>query len=415
MKSESLVIAGIDVHKMMLAVVVARINGNRIEYLERRFGTTRQELDELASWFRTLNVTEVAMESTAQYWMPVWLALEQEFTLHLAQPRSTTAPKGRKSDFADAQRIVRRLLAQDLTLSYVPDQEQRNWRTITRMRVAMITQQVRLRNQMEGMLEQARIKLSGVLSDLLGVSGRRILWAIVNGETDQARLAALVDKAVRASQQTLREALRGELTAHLRLMLKMQLEQWDLLAAQIELLNVAMAQALSQHEEAVHRLVQIPGISLTAAQQIIAELGPEASAFEAPEKLASWVGVCPGKQESAGINRCPRSPKGNSMMRRILTQCAWAAVKVKGSIFQQKFQMMVPRLGPRQAIWAMAHRMLRIIWKILHDKVDYIEKGLEANPEAAERRRNRCLKELRRLGYTVQLSALENNTQEATV
>ena len=178
MNNESPVVAGMDVHKKMLAVVVARVDGNRIEYLSERFGTTRQDLDQLAHWLHQQPVSEVAMESTAQYWMPVWLAWEEQFTLYLAQPRSTAAPPGRKSDWADAQRIVRRLLAQDLTLSYVPGREQREWRTMTRTRVEMSAQQVRLRNQMEGLLEQAQIKLSSVLSDLLGVSGRRILrWS----------------------------------------------------------------------------------------------------------------------------------------------------------------------------------------------------------------------------------------------
>src|SRR6187401_1328582 len=234
MNNESPVVAGMDVHKKMLAVVVAKVDGNRIEYLSERFGTTRQDLDQLAHWLHQQQVTEVAMESTAQYWMPVWLALEEQFTLYLAQPRSTAAPKGRKSDWADAQRIVRRLLAQDLTLSYVPGREQREWRTMTRTRVEMSAQQVRLRNQMEGLLEQAQIKLSSVLSDLLGVSGRRILREMVKGETNPACLASLADKAVKASEKTLQEALGGKLTATHRLLLKMYLEQWDLLASQID-------------------------------------------------------------------------------------------------------------------------------------------------------------------------------------
>ena len=196
MNNESPVVAGMDVHKKMLAVVVAKVDGNRIEYLSERFGTTRQDLDQLAHWLHQQQVTEVAMESTAQYWMPVWLALEEQFTLYLAQPRSTAAPKGRKSDWADAQRIVRRLLAQDLTLSYVPGREQREWRTMTRTRVEMSAQQVRLRNQMEGLLEQAQIKLSSVLSDLLGVSGRG----------NQSRLPGLVGGQ---SGESFREDLAG--------------------------------------------------------------------------------------------------------------------------------------------------------------------------------------------------------------
>jgi transposase len=400
------VVAGIDVHKRMLAVVVAVLGEQEIEYRQRKFGTSYGELEGLSEWLSQQQVSEIAMESTAQYWRPVWLALEGRFRLHLAQPRSTLAPRGRKSDFADATRIVRRLLAEDLTLSYVPDREQRQWRTMTRMRVRMSTQQVRLRNQMEGLLEEGRIKLSSVVSDLLGVSGRAILWAMVHGTSDPEKLAALASYKLTTPVAQLKEALRGELDSSQRLLLKMLLEQWEQLATHIEQLEAQMARALQGWEPAIRRLVEIPGISHVAAQQIVAEVGPEASAFLAPEKLASWVGVCPGTQESAEVSYSSRSPKGNPMMRRLLTQCAWAAVKVKGSIFEQKFRTLLPRLGAKPAIWAVAHRLLPVIWKVLHDKVSYIERGL-LDSQALERRRKRYVRHLRKLGFAVTLTPIE--------
>jgi len=399
------VVAGIDVHKRMLAVVVAVLGEQEIEYRRRKFGTTYGELDQLVEWLRQQQVSEIAMESTAQYWRPAWIALEGSFRLHLAQPRSTLAPRGRKSDFADATRIVRRLLAEDLTLSYVPDREQRQWRTMTRMRVRMSTQQVRLRNQMEGLLEEGRIKLSSVISDLLGVSGRSILWAMVHGTSDPAQLAALANHRLTVPADQLQEALRGQLDPSQRLLLKMLLEQWEQLAAHIERLEIQMTQALQGWEPAASRLREIPGISHVAAQQIIAEVGPEATAFLAPEKLSSWVGVCPGTQQSAEVSYSSRSAKGNPMMRRLLTQCAWAAVKVKGSIFEQKFRTLLPRLGARAAIWAIAHRLLRVIWKLLHDKVRYIERGILDNA-AVERRRKRYVRQLRKLGFAVSLTPI---------
>jgi transposase len=399
------VVAGIDVHKRMLAVVVAEVGEQEIEYRRRTFGTSYGELEQLVEWLRQQQVSEIAMESTAQYWRPVWIALEGSFRLQLAQPRSTLAPRGRKSDFADATRIVRRLLAEDLTLSYVPDREQRQWRTMTRMRVRMSTQQVRLRNQMEGLLEEGRIKLSSVISDLLGVSGRSMLWAMVHGTTDPAQLAALANHRLTVPSDQLQEALRGELDPSQRLLLKMLLEQWEQLAAHIERLEIQMTQALESWEPAASRLREIPGISHVAAQQIIAEVGPEATAFLAPEKLSSWVGVCPGTQQSAEVSYSSRSAKGNPMMRRLLTQCAWAAVKVKGSIFEQKFRTLLPRLGARAAIWAIAHRLLRVIWKLLHDKVRYIERGI-LDPHAVERRRKRYVRQLRKLGFAVTLAPI---------
>ena len=402
------VVAGIDVHKKMLAVVVAVVGEQEIEYRQHKCGTTTTELEQLAAWLTAQQVSEIAMESTAQYWRPVWIALEGRFRLHLAQPRSTQAPRGRKSDFADAKRIVRRLLAEDLTLSYVPDREQRQWRTITRMRVRMATQQVRLRNQMEGLLEEGRIKLSSVVSDLMGVSGRRILWAMARGEDDPAKLAALAESRLSASESQLQEALRGALDPVERTLLKMLLEQWEQLETHIGKLELQMVEALKPWEEAVQRMVSIPGISRVAAHQIVAEVGPEASAFLAPEKLASWVGVCPGTQQSAEKSYSHRSAKGNPMMRRLLTQCAWAAVKVKGSLFEQKFRTLLPRLGARAAIWAIAHRLLRVLWKVLHDKVSYQERGI-LDPAAQDRRRKRYLRELRKLGFDVQLTPVLPN------
>lgn len=404
------VVAGIDVHKKMLAVVVAVVGEQKIEYRQRKFGTTSRELEQLAAWLREQQVSEVAMESTAQYWRPVWMVLEGQFRLHLAQPRSTQAPRGRKSDFADAKRIVRRLLAEDLTLSYVPDREQRQWRTMTRMRVRMSTQQVRLRNQMEGVLEEGRIKLSSVVSDLVGVSGRRILWALVGGETDPVKLASLAEKRLQCTAEQLQEALRGELDLGQRLLLQMLLEQWDQLQTHLDQLESQMVVALRQREDALQRLREIPGISRLAAQQIVAEVGPEASAFLGPEKLASWVGVCPGIQESAEKSYSPRSAKGNWMLRRLLTQCAWAAVKVQDSIFERKFRALLPRLGAKPAIWAIAHRLLRVIWKVLHDKVPYVERGV-LHAKAVERRRKRYVRELRKLGFIVQLTPLVPPTE----
>ena len=259
---------------------------------------------------------------------------------------------------------------------------------------------------MEGLLEEGRIKLSSVVSDLLGASGRAILWAMVHGTSDPEKLAALASYKLTTPVAQLQEALRGELDSSQRLLLKMLLEQWEQLGTHIEQLEAQMTRALQGWEPATRRLVEIPGISHIAAQQIIAEVGPEASAFLAPEKLASWVGVCPGTQESAEISYSSQSPKGNPMMRRLLTQGAWAAVKVKGSIFEQKFRTLLARLGAKPAIWAVAHRLLRVIWKVLHDKVSYIEHGM-LDPQALERRRKRYVRHLRKLGFAVTLTPIE--------
>jgi transposase len=191
---EAYYVAGIDVHKKMLAVVVANARDTELDFECRRFGTRASQLRDLSDWLQDRGVQEVVMESTAQYWKPVWISLEGRCRLHLAQARSNSGPRGRKTDFRDARRSVSRLLSGDLILSYVPEAEQRCWRTLTRTKYQLTRDRVRLQSQLESLLEECQIKLSSVVSDLLGASGRRILTAIAGGETDPVRLKGLADK-----------------------------------------------------------------------------------------------------------------------------------------------------------------------------------------------------------------------------
>jgi len=399
----------------MLAVVVAHPSQPReTEWKRRKFGATVPELQRLREWQGAEGVQEVVMESTAQYWKPVWIALEGEFELQLTQARSNKAPRGRKSDFADARRLVKRWRAEDLTVSYVPAAEQRRWRAMTRFRRQAIRQRVQLQNQIESLLEEGQIKLSCVGSDLLGMSGRRILRALADGETDPQKLAEMRDARVRASEEEVKAALGGQLhSLHCRL-LRLSLDRVEQIDQQIGELDMDLGQAMQAHQEAIARLVALPGLGVDSAQQVIAQIGPEAAAFPTPEQLASWVGVCPGRQESAGVSMSQRSPKGNRPMRRLITQLAWAAVKAKESYFQILFRRWVPRLGAKKAIWAVAHRLLRLIWKVLHKGVSYEERGpLGLNKNALHRRKRRLLRDLRALGYKVILEPLP--TQGSTM
>ena len=399
----------------MLAVVVGHPSQPReTEWKRRKFGATVPELQRLREWQGAEGVQEVVMESTAQYWKPVWIALEGEFELQLTQARSNKAPRGRKSDFADARRLVKRWRAEDLTVSYVPAAEQRRWRAMTRFRRQAIRQRVQLQNQIESLLEEGQIKLSCVGSDLLGMSGRRILRALADGETDPQKLAEMRDARVRASEEEVKAALGGQLhSLHCRL-LRLSLDRVEQIDQQIGELDMDLGQAMQAHQEAIARLVALPGLGVDSAQQVIAQIGPEAAAFPTPEQLASWVGVCPGRQESAGVSMSQRSPKGNRPMRRLITQLAWAAVKAKESYFQILFRRWVPRLGAKKAIWAVAHRLLRLIWKVLHKGVSYEERGpLGLNKNALHRRKRRLLRDLRALGYKVILEPLP--TQGSTM
>jgi len=407
-------VAGIDIDKKVLMVVVAIAGdevadpaGEAIEFECRRFGTGATERKHVVSWLREHGVTEVVMESTAQYWKPVWLDLEPHFAkLHLAQAHSNRAPRGRKNDFRDGKRLTRRLLAGELILSFVPDAAQRSWRTATRGKHQLVRERVRLQNQLEALLEEARIKLSSVISDLLGLSGRRILQAMADGETVPERLAEMGDGRLRCSKEELSDALNGSLQSIHRELLKLYLERLNLLDQQIARLDQLTAAALKQHQDAVTRVAEVPGFGVDSAQQLIAEMGADAEAFASAGQFTSWAGLCPGSEVSAEENHSSRSAKGNRFVRRILTQAAQAAVKKKGSYFQSLFRRFLPRLPYNGAIWAIAHRLGRLVWKILHDGVTYIEQGQEATPAAKKRRARRMVQALRKLGYSVALTPI---------
>src|SRR5229473_3547462 len=403
-------IAGIDVHKKVLMVVVIDARTPESKPERRRFATMPGELRRLSTWLQERGVEEGVMESTAQYWRSVWQELEPHMCLHLAQAFSNRAPRGRKHDFKDAERLVRRLIAKELILSFVPDGEQRIWRSKTRMKLQLTRDRVRLQNQMECLLEEMRIKLSIVVSDLLGASGLRILRALAAGETDPKKLAALGDDRLKCSKEQLVDALTGSSQPMHREMLALQLERLQLIDTQIAKLNGMIAQAMKPHQEAVMRLAEVPGLGVDSAQQIIAEVGEQASTFPSAAELTSWVGTCPGKDESAEQNHSSRSAKGNKYLRRVLNQAVHAAVKRKGSYFQAVFRRLLPRLGYQSAIWAIAHRLCRVVWKILHEGVRFIEQGCEPDPRTKKKRAQMLARALRKLGYEVAITPINPAT-----
>lgn len=400
----SFTIAGIDIHKRVLMVVVADASEPELEFEGRRFGTGAAELAHLAAWLAERGVQEVVMESTAQYWKPVWLELEAHFRLHLAQAQSNRAPKGRKWDFGDARRLLRRFVAGELYLSYVPDAEQRSWRTVTRGKLQLVQERVRLHNQVESLLEEGRIKLSSVISDVFGLSGRRILRALAAGQTDPEELAKLGDDRLRCGRAALVDALSGSMQPVHRRLLGQHLDRLELVDQQIQELNRLAAELMKAHQAAILRLAEIPGLGLDSAQQIVAEVGATAEAFPSAAKLASWVGVCPGRHESAQQNHSSRCAKGNHYLRRILCQAAQAAVKTKGSYLQGLFRRLLVRLGYQKAIWAIAHRLCRLTWVVLHRGVTFIEHGSQPPARARKRHKDKLLRALRNLGYDVHLT-----------
>jgi len=412
-------VAGIDVHKKKLAVVVADVEEDEYRFERCWYGSNPEQLRVLSEWLIEQQVEEVVMESTAQYWKPVWEALERFWkakcqsregasrmsgTLHLAQAQSNRGRRGRKSDFRDAERLVKRLVSAELVLSFVPDAEQRLWRTITRTRYQRTRDKVRLQNQLEALLEEAHIKLSSLVSDLLGASARRMLRALADGGSDPVALAALADHRLRATPAQLHDALGActEINPVYRRLVKLTLDDFEFVEQQISQLDHEIASLLQGNQDAVKRLAAVPGLGVDSAQQIIAEVGATAATFASAKKLSSWVGACPGKEESAGVNRSRHSPKGNRQMRRILNQAANAAIKRKGSIFEIVYRRLVPRLGHNQTIGVVANPLCHLIWIILHKCVPYEERGPAVSKQSQQRRTATMIRKLRMLGYRVE-------------
>jgi hypothetical protein len=419
-------IASFDVHKKSVFAVVADAEGGgEFEFERRRFGAMPTHLRELAEWCVAQGVEEVVMESTAQYWRPVWQAMERYWqparqqreqappmvgAMHLAQAQSNKARRGRKNDFVDAERLLKRLVAQELQLSFVPDREQRLWRTVARRKWQLTRERVRLQNQVEAFLELCHIKLSSVVSDLFGVSARRMLKALSEGERDAAKLAAMADRSLRATAEQLMDALGAcaEMDAVCRRILKSYLDQVEEVDKHIEATEKELSSLLAAHQDAVIRLSAVPGLGAHSAQQIVAEIGPDAKAFPTAAEFSSWIGSCPGDNVSAEVSKGHRSPHGHRNLRRLFNQAAQAAVKMKGCIFELLFQRFMARFKGQynEAIWAVANRIAKLVWKLLHDGIEYEERGAVVSAKAKERRMARMIRELRKAGYHVEKVAI---------
>ncbi len=392
-------IAGIDVHKSMLAVVVRHERDGRPDYEKRKFGATRSEIAHLAAWLQGHRVQEVVMESTAQYWRPVWYGLEPHFRLHLCHPLKVQAPRGRKWDFRDAQRLADRWNSGDLEESFIPGAEQRAWRWLTRRRVQLKRMIALVRNHVECLLEQGGIKLTSVVTDLFGVSGWAMLQLLAKGEADATVLAEEARGKLQNKKAELPEALAGKLEPIYQRLLKQNLEQVELLRRQVEEINQELTLAMQAHTATIVRLTKIPGVDVAAAHELLAEIGLGASAFPSAEQFASWVGICPGSKQSAGVCFSSRSAKGNCYLRRLLCQIAWAAVHAKDTFFGGLFTRLLPRLGGKSAGWAVAHRIGKVVWLVLHENVEYKEMGpATLKPASLARKFRRLVRDLTRAG-----------------
>jgi transposase len=402
-------VGGLDVHKKSVVACRRRLTSSgRVEKEVATFGTTTPQLLALLGWLHEWDVTHVAMESTGVYWKPVWNILEGHVELLLVNARHLKTVPGRKTDVKDAEWIAQLLQYGLLRGSFVPSPEVRQWRDLTRHRSKLTGQRTSVVNRIHKVLEDANVKLSSVISDILGVSGLRMLRAMVAGETDAEVLSQLGDPKLRASHEALQASLQGKLTEHHRFMLEGLLAQVAFLDAQIGRLDRRLEEQMRPFEEQLRRLDTIDGIDRVGAQSVLAELGADMTQFPDADHLASWAGMSPGNDESAGKRRSGKTAKGNKWLRRTLTQAAWAATKRKRGYLAAQYRRLAARRGKNRAIVAVGHTILVAAYYILQDAVEYHDLGSDHFDQLRrERTVAHLVSRLQRLGYSVALEAIE--------
>lgn len=399
--------AGLDVHKKTVMACV-RLQGSAGGVTQdiQTFGTTTRELERLRAWLQTCAVTHVAMEATGVLWKPVWHVLEPAFELLLVNPRDLKRVPGRKTDVKDAAWIAQLLQCGLLRSSFVPPRPVRELRDLTRARATLEQEATAVANRIHKLLEDANIKLGSVAADILGHSGRAMLRALVRGETDPVALADLAQGRLRAKIPALQEALRGTVTEHHRFVLQQLLDQLAFLEGQIGAYDQRVMEATRPFAPMIARLDTIPGINRRTAENLIAEMGVNMAQFPTASHLASWAGMCPGQNESAGRSHGATIRKANRWLRRTLGQAAWSASNQKRSYPYTQFRRLAARRGKKRAIVAVGHSLLVAAYHVLRDNVGYHDLGPNhfdrLQPEALTRM---LVKRLERLGHKVTLEA----------
>lgn len=396
--------AGLDVHKQTVVACIRVIEGLEVRHEIRRFATTTPGLLELADWLQAAGCSHVAMESTGVYWKPVWHVLEGEFQLVLANAAHIRNVPGRKSDVNDATWIADLLAHGLIRSSFVPPQPIQELRDLTRTRKQLVREVAQHKLRIQKVLEDANVKLGSVVSDVLGESGRRILKAIIAGETDGQNLAALGSERLAASRHTLAEALQGKVTTHHRFLLRQHLQMIEHVEKMVGEFEAQIEAALEPFRQAVQRLVTIPGVSETAASVIVAEIGVDMSQFATVGHLLSWAGLCPGLNESAGKVMSRRLRNGAPWLKTVLVQCAWAASRKNESYLRAQYLRLKARRGPKRAAVAVAASILTSAYHLLRDSVPYCDLGPQYFLRLDHARTaERLARKIRELGYEVDI------------
>lgn len=395
--------AGLDVHKQSVVACVRLVTPSGVTTDVRRFGTHTRDLEALRDWLTGHGVTHAALESTGVYWKPVWHVLDGAVTLLLANAAHVRNVPGRKTDVNDATWLADLLAHGLLRPSFVPPAAQQQWRDLTRTRKQLTRERARHALRIQKLLEDANVKLASHL-ELLGASGRKILHALAAGETDPARLAALVDIRVRTPPGTLRAALHGTFGAHHRFLLQVHLQQIEALDRTVREVEARLGDAPASFRTALPLLTTIPGVSATVARTLVAEIGVDMTRFPTAGHLVSWAGLCPRMDESAGKHRCTRTRPSAPWLKPVLVQAAWAATRKRDSYLHAQFLRLKGRRGPKKAIVAVAASLLTAAYHMLRSGAVYHDLGADyfhrRNPTQLQRQ---LVARLERLGLHVEV------------
>jgi transposase len=426
--------AGLDIHKksVMACRMMPDPAGRQADGLVevREFGTLTIDLLALSDWLAEAGITHVAMESTAEYWKPVFNLLEGNFQVFLVNAAHVKRVPGRKTDKADARWLAKLMRYGLLQASFIPPQDQRDLRDLTRYRTKLVQERSREVNRVQGVLERANIKLASVAADIMGVSGRAMLAALIEGRAEPATMAALAHGRLRSKIPLLEQALTGLVRDHHRRLLVLQLAHIDFLDEQIDTLNAEITRDLATlgpgqppttegtgnpaepgaptaamtFARAVAVLDTMPGVNQRGAELWVAEMGIEMARFGTASRLAAWSGVAPGNEESAGKQRSGKTRKGNRVLRAALTQLAHAAARTKGTYLCALYQRLAKRRGKKRAIIAVAHAMVVSAFHMLSRNESYRELGADYfDQQQRHQLVDRLARRLEYLGYQVQL------------
>ena len=396
---------GLDVHQASVTACLRRATAENTVCVEKReFPTTVQGLTQMCQWLTEAGCPIAGMESTGVYWKPVYHILSATMEVWVVNAREVKQRRGKKTDPADAKWIAELLAYGLIEPSFIPPPQIAALRDVIRMRTALVQTRTQAKNRVLAVLEDTNVKLASVVSDPFGVSGRKMMEALIGGKQDPKVLSQLAKGVLRRKIPQLEAALEGSFTVHHALLVRLNLEMIDHIHAQIAKLDEQIERMIEPLEKEIERLESIPGVHQTAARVILSEIGGDMSRFGSASRLASWAGVCPGNHESAGKRKSGKTRKGNRYLRRVLAECAWAAKKTD-SFLGRTFRRLEARIGGKKAAVAVGHKILAIVYHLVNEETMYDDQRYNRpNPREEARQVKRAMRTLERLGYQVQLS-----------